>query len=72
MGANLIPAYTDIAAIVMTDIPEGVKRLDYKYIDGEFVENEEAYPLDNTTLTKATAVNTANIDYIAAMSDIEL
>ena len=72
MGANLIPAYTDIAAIVMTDIPEDVKRLDYKYIDGEFVENEEAYPLDNTTLTKATAVNTANIDYIAAMSDIEL
>lgn len=72
MGANLIPAYTDIAAIVMTDVPEGVKRLDYKYIDGEFVENEEAYPLDNTTLTKATAVNTANIDYIAAMSDIEL
>lgn len=72
MGANIIPAYTDISNIVMAEIPEGVTRLNYKYVDGEFVENEEAYPLDNTTLTKATAVNTANIDYIAAMSDIEL
>lgn len=74
-GSQFIPSYTDILLTVMIDeemIPEYVEPLKYTYVQGEFSENENPYPLDNMSLTVDTAKNAADIEYIAIMSDIDL
>ncbi len=71
-GANLIPAYTDILSVVMTDVPEEVVPLAFKYIGGEFVPNEDTIILDGKALSKSAAEQRADIDYIAMETGVEL
>lgn len=74
LGKQLQPQFTDVALVVMAseEIPEEVEPLTYKFIDGEFVENEDDYPLDNTALTREAAKISADVEYIAVMVDVEL
>ena len=71
-GVNLIPAYTDIIRVVMTDVPEEVVRLAFKYIDGEFIPNEDTVILDEKALSESAAEQRADIDYIAMETGVEL
>lgn len=75
IGTQFRPSYDDIAKESAVDeLPEGVVPLRYKY-DWEtckIVENEDPYPADNTTLTTMAALNTANLEYLAMMTDINL
>lgn len=72
VGVNIIPAYTDIFLVVSADVPDNIESLKWKYVDGKFVENTDPYPYDNITLTNTTEKNTADIEYIAIMSDIDI
>jgi len=72
-GINIVPSFSDIFSVVSVDnVPENVEPLKWKYVDGEFVENTDPYPYDNITLTNTTEKNTADIEYIAIMSDIDI
>lgn len=75
IGTQFRPSYDDIAKESAVDeLPEGVVPLRYKY-DWEtckIVENEDPYPADNTTLTTMAELNTANLEYLAMMTDINL
>jgi len=71
-GTSLIPAYTDIQAVIMTEVPEEVVRLAYKYINGEFVINEDTIVLDQKALSQSAADQRADIDYIAMETGVEL
>lgn len=72
LGVNLIPAYTDIIRVVMTDVPEEVVRLAFKYIDGEFIPNEDTIILGEKALSESAAEQRADIDYIAMETGVEL
>lgn len=75
VGSQFISAYTDILSTVMIDedeIPNEVEPLKYIYVQGKFEKNENPYPLNNMSLTIDTAKNSADIEYIAIMSEIDL
>lgn len=72
-GTQLIERFEDIETVEqISDIPKYVSPLNYKYEMNTFVENEEPYPLANLQLTENTAQNTANIEYMAMMSGIDI
>lgn len=74
-GTQLQTAYTDIVRSVMpAELAEETEPLKYKWNDetGDVEPNEDAYPLDNTFLTKQAGQNAADIEYIAMVSDIDL
>ena len=56
----------------MAEVPEEVVRLAYKYIDGEFVVNEDTIVLDQKALSQSAADQRADIDYIAMETGVEL
>lgn len=72
IGTQFIPSYSDIAQVVSADIDENIVPLKYKYEDGDIVKNPDAYPETNIELTAKSEKNTADIEYLAMMSDIEL
>lgn len=64
------PTYTDIASIVQYD--GEVEPIVCKYINGEIVENEDDIQLSNKSLTKAAAKNTADLEYVAMMTGVDI
>ena len=58
LGEQFIPSFYDVAsAVAVNEVPEEVEALKYKYTDGEFVENADAYPDTNIKLTKKAKEN---------------
>lgn len=73
VGTQLIPTYNEIASVVQVDeVSDDVEALLYKYEDGEFVENEDPYPIDQITLTTTANKVSAQVEYIAMVSDIDI
>ena len=70
IGTQLISAYTDIANIVEYD--GEAERLIEKYIDGEIVANEDPIQLGNLALTEAAEKNSADLEYVAMMTDVDI
>ena len=72
-GKQLIPTYDEISSVVQVDeVDEGVCTLAYKYENGEFVENEDPYPINQSTLSSTATKTTAQVEYIALMADIDI
>lgn len=71
-GINMIPAYTDVFSMVSAEVPVYVKPLAYKYEEGEFVKNEEPYPMSNVDLTDRTCQNSADLEYVAMMTGVTI
>lgn len=73
MGTQLIDQYSDVAQIVEeVEVPEGVTKRTHKYIEGEFVENADPFPLENLALTEAAAQTAANLEYVAMMTGVDI
>lgn len=49
-GVNIVPSFYDVYSVVSVDIPEGVTKLEWMYSDGQFVKNENPYPVTNLDL----------------------
>ena len=64
------PAYTDIANIVQYD--GEVEPIVCKYIDGEVVENTDQLHLSILALTETAAKNTADLEYVAMMTGVDI
>ena len=71
-GMQFIPSYSDIKTVVSADVSEEVVPLKYRYINGEIVKNTDAYPETNIELTAKSEKNTADIEYLAMMTDVKL
>lgn len=74
-GSQFIPSYVDIAnEVAVAEVAEDIVPLRYKYDfeTAKIVPNREPYPADNITLTQAVSQTTANLEYLAMMSDIEI
>lgn len=56
---------------IVETLPEG-NLADYKYINGEYILDPLPEPQPEPEPPTQTEINTANIDYIAMMTDIEL
>ena len=75
VGTQFKPSYDDIAREgAVEELPDGVVPYLYKYdFDlAKIVPNDKPYAVDNTTLTQATSQNTANLEYLAMMTGIEI
>lgn len=72
IGVQLIPSYSDIASVAEAEVSKEIVPLKYKYVNGEIVKNPDAYPADNIELTAKSEKNTADIEYLAMMTDVEL
>lgn len=68
VGTNLQPTFYDVALLQTVDsVPSNVKPLQYLYVDGDFVMNQEGYPDTNKGLTnRASDLE----DMILEMSEI--
>lgn len=72
-GTQFQPSFSDIAYEgAVESIEDYVVPLQYKFIDGQIVLNEDPYPADIITLTTVTAKNAAVVEYIAMMSNIDI
>ena len=74
IGMQFQPSFTDIASTAFVDkIPDGVIARSWKYIDNEFVKNEDVHPLEYNSERQAILTNdTSNITYLAMMANISL
>ena len=64
------PAYTDVASVVEYD--GEVEPIVCKYINGEVVENEDDIQFSNKSLTRGFAKNTADLEYVAMMTGVDI
>ncbi len=69
LGADF-PSYTDIAQIVQYD-GEAMPIVN-KYIDGEIVENDDDLQFSNKALTVASEKNSADLEYVAMMTGVDI
>jgi hypothetical protein len=70
MGTQLIEAYTNIASVVEYD--GEATPLAEKYVDGEIVPNEAPFPLGNMALTSAAEKTSADLEYVAMMTGVDI
>ena len=74
IGMQFQPSFTDIASTAFVDkVPDGVIARSWKYVNNEFVKNEDVHPLEYNSERQAVLTNdTSNITYLAMMANISL
>lgn len=63
MGMQFQPSFTDIAlTALVNEIPSGVIPRSWKYVDNEFIKNEDVHPIEYNSERQAVLTNdTSNI-----------
>lgn len=74
MGMQFQPSFTDIASTALVnEIPRGVIPRSWKYVDNEFIKNEDVHPIEYNSERQAVLTNdTSNIVYLAMMANVAL
>ena len=74
IGMQFQPSFTDIASTAFVDkVPDGVIARSWKYVNNEFVKNEDVHPLEYNSERQAVLTNdTSNITYLAMMANVSL
>lgn len=74
MGMQFQPSFTDIASTALVnEIPSGVIPRAWKYVDNEFIKNEDVHPIEYNSERQAVLTNdTSNIVYLAMMANVAL
>ena len=74
IGMQFQPSFTDIASTAFVDkVPDGVIARSWRYVNNEFVKNEDVHPLEYNSERQAVLTNdTSNITYLAMMANISL
>ena len=74
MGMQFQPSFTDIASTALVnEIPSGVIPRSWKYVDNEFIKNEDVHPIEYNSERQVVLTNdTSNIVYLAMMANVTL
>ena len=74
MGMQFQPSFTDIASTALVnEIPSWVIPRSWKYVDNEFIKNEDIHPIEYNSERQAVLTNdTSNIVYLAMMANVTL